>query len=333
MPRLPRINWALARKNWRALACLILNLAAFCCLIPGLVLPLLVVNVLFLDAVLLSQVRSIVGTVQYLHEEGADLPAVLIAIFSIAVPIVKFLMLIAIVLLPSYWWRSKIHMVVRDWSKWSMADVFVTAIFVAFLSANAKPTTMTASVGTGFYCFLSYCLLSLAALQVMPAPKVPVPSSSSPHAIEEHHPLHVITTSEMETHSAPNSPKGTIEMERRVSQAPRTQEHKRERSPAALPASHPRPAELPRTMRDDLDLEALVESDEEAAEDRRRAGGATRQQHQQLATSDLDDVNLLDAAPAGASTPNYDVLREQKQATPIGGTAAAAGSPRIEESF
>ena len=89
----------------------------------------------------------------------------------------------------------------------SMADVFVTAVFVAFLSANAAPATMAAQVepgqirgpakraslsfgllssssfalahiadpllfllSAGFYWFLSYYALSLLALQLMTGP-------------------------------------------------------------------------------------------------------------------------------------------------------------------
>ena len=305
--------------------CLLLNIAAFCCLIPGLVLPLLVVNVFFGDMLLLSQVRSIVGTVKYLHEEGADLPAVLIAIFSIAVPIVKFLMLLSIVLLPSYRWRSRIYAVVRDWSKWSMADVFVTAVFVASLSANAKPTTMTASVGTGFYCFLAYCLLSLAALQIMPKPKKPTTSSSSPsHSLEEHHPLHVITTER-----PVGLPKSTVEMEqvpRQTTYKYQYQEQKNQPHSAALPASHERPAEPPHEVCDDL--HALVGSDDdESAEDRRRGG--VKDQHQR---EDLDEINLLEASQAGRA-PSYAALRVQKTVNLAVTATGAASSPRVEESF
>jgi uncharacterized paraquat-inducible protein A len=62
-------------------------------------------------------------------------------------------------------------------AKWSMADVFVVALFIAYLAAQASatPTTgpnaappliaFTARFGPGFYWFAAYCLFSLASQQ------------------------------------------------------------------------------------------------------------------------------------------------------------------------
>jgi uncharacterized paraquat-inducible protein A len=53
-------------------------------------------------------------------------------------------------------------------SKWSMADVFVMGLLVAFLAGSAADQTgdmltMHAQLGIGFYYFLAYCLFSVAA--------------------------------------------------------------------------------------------------------------------------------------------------------------------------
>ncbi len=66
-------------------------------------------------------------------------------------------------------------------SKWSMADVFVIAIFIAFLAARATQNSselvrFDADFGNGFYFFLGYCLLSIASAQLMPAPVEPAAS-------------------------------------------------------------------------------------------------------------------------------------------------------------
>ena len=62
-------------------------------------------------------------------------------------------------------------------AKWSMADVFVVALFIAYLAAQASQTppgdpsvppplvAFTASFGAGFYWFTAYCIVSLAAQQ------------------------------------------------------------------------------------------------------------------------------------------------------------------------
>ena len=61
-------------------------------------------------------------------------------------------------------------------AKWSMADVFVVALFIAYLAAKASTTApgsaaapplvaFTAHFGPGFYWFAAYCLFSLASQQ------------------------------------------------------------------------------------------------------------------------------------------------------------------------
>jgi hypothetical protein len=61
-------------------------------------------------------------------------------------------------------------------ARWSMADVFVVALFIAFLAAQASQSAnpqaeppliaFTAHFGTGFYWFAAYCVVSLASQQV-----------------------------------------------------------------------------------------------------------------------------------------------------------------------
>ncbi len=58
-------------------------------------------------------------------------------------------------------------------SKWSMADVFVVAVIVAYLAAQATQNmgeifVLDARFGSGFWFFLGYCLLSIASAQLMP---------------------------------------------------------------------------------------------------------------------------------------------------------------------
>ena len=56
--------------------------------------------------------------------------------------------------------------------KWSMADVFVIAIMVAYLAAVASKDmdelfSLEAEFSSGFYYFLGYCLLSILASQLL----------------------------------------------------------------------------------------------------------------------------------------------------------------------
>jgi hypothetical protein len=85
---------------------------------------------------------------------------------------------------------------VESIAKWSMADVFVVALFIAYLAAQASTTpsggpnpeppliAFTADFGAGFYWFTAYCLFSLASQQftarlVAEPASSPLPAGSS----------------------------------------------------------------------------------------------------------------------------------------------------------
>ncbi len=71
--------------------------------------------------------------------------------------------------------RRSVLAFVEAIAKWSMADVFVVALFIAFLAAQASQTTnpsaeppliaFSAHFGAGFYWFAAYCIFSLASQQ------------------------------------------------------------------------------------------------------------------------------------------------------------------------
>ena len=124
-----------------------------------------------------QQTRSIVGAVQRLYEVGSPIPATLILVFSVIVPFAKVLMVGWAVFASGEAARRRMLRFVETIAKWSMADVFVVAVFVAFLAAQAStaPTqgpdaapaliAFTAQPGPGFYWFAAYCLFSLASQQ------------------------------------------------------------------------------------------------------------------------------------------------------------------------
>ena len=123
-----------------------------------------------------DKTRSILGTVQDLMDSGNVLVAVLIVTFSIVIPVIKGLLTLATqlplgtgIVKPMSWLSDHI-------SKWSMADVFVIAIFISLLAAKGiKEDTglvnFDASLGSGFYFFLGYCLLSILSAQILYAGK------------------------------------------------------------------------------------------------------------------------------------------------------------------
>ena len=156
--------------NARNVIAVVLVLFSFVLLIPGLIWPLITISA-SIDAFgatreIFRETRSIIQTVRSLHESGNDLVAGLIFLFSVVVPFAKGALLALIPLLRSPGARRRIFVIVRDISKWAMADVFVVGVYVAFLSAKATDN-LDAELKVGFYYFASYCLLSLLALQVM----------------------------------------------------------------------------------------------------------------------------------------------------------------------
>jgi hypothetical protein len=121
-----------------------------------------------------DKTRSILATARELQANGHLPVAVLIVLFSVIVPLIKALILLAMLLPVNVSVRSGLLWVSNAISKWSMADVFVIAIFIAFLAGNGIEESrglvdFEASLGVGFWYFLSYCLLSILGTQLLSA--------------------------------------------------------------------------------------------------------------------------------------------------------------------
>ena len=124
-----------------------------------------------------EQTRSIVGSVRRLYEVGSPVPATLILLFSVIVPLTKAALVAWATFIANAPRRRRTLSFVEAIAKWSMADVFVVALFIAYLAAQASaaPTqgpnaaapliAFTARFGPGFYWFAAYCLFSLASQQ------------------------------------------------------------------------------------------------------------------------------------------------------------------------
>jgi len=155
----------------------VLILISFVFLIPGLIAPMVTlsgsVDFLFVKKQLFKDTRSILQTINNLVESKNYFVAALIFLFSVLVPLFKAILLLTVTGMKNDLRRFKIYSFIRNISKWAMADVFVTGIFVAFLAAKATQN-MDAVIEPGFYFFTVYCLLSLLALQFFRL-KIPSP--------------------------------------------------------------------------------------------------------------------------------------------------------------
>jgi hypothetical protein len=123
------------------------------------------------------QTRSIIGSIQHLYEVRSTTAATLVLLFSVIVPFGKALLVLLAVFRTDAAARAQTLRFVEIIAKWSMADVFAVALFIAFLAAQASQTppgpdqppplvTFTAVFGPGFYWFAAYCLFSLFSQQL-----------------------------------------------------------------------------------------------------------------------------------------------------------------------
>ena len=125
-----------------------------------------------------EQTRSILGSVRRLYEVGSPVPATLILLFSVIVPFLKIALVSWATFAAGDRLRQRTLAFVETIAKWSMADVFVVALFIAFLAAQASATptqgpgaapaliAFSAHFGAGFYWFAAYCVFSLASQQI-----------------------------------------------------------------------------------------------------------------------------------------------------------------------
>lgn len=119
-----------------------------------------------------EKTNSILNTAKELYSNNHKSVAGLILLFSVIIPLLKALLLIGAHLPIRAILKRRLLWVSSITSKWSMADVFVVAIFVAFLAANGLKESralvdFNSELGSGFYFFLGYCLISILATQLL----------------------------------------------------------------------------------------------------------------------------------------------------------------------
>ena len=152
----------------RNIIALLLIIASLICLYPGLVKPILSINI-GVDLPILGSVdlhntkQSIMGTIKTLHKNNNSLVAGLILLFSVIVPIIKAISLLLVLFIKKLPFRTHLKKFISLISKWSMADVFVVGIMLAFL-ATRSDDNIDARLHEGFYYFLAYCMLSILSV-------------------------------------------------------------------------------------------------------------------------------------------------------------------------
>lgn len=170
-----------------------LNIAALGLFFPGIILPMFAMNMemaaIFNKSELTSSIvdteLSIIATVEELWADQRLLVAALIFLFSVCIPLIKTSLVSIAYFSKNSLTQNRLLGWVAGIGKWSMADVFVVAIFLAILSTNHAETSEShqfavfglkiafdistqtlSSAGQGFYYFTAYCILSLFGTQL-----------------------------------------------------------------------------------------------------------------------------------------------------------------------
>ena len=146
-------------------------LVALVCLAVGLSTPILSLEAgkelpVIGETVFQFKSKGVLTTIDALRESGNGWLAVLLLIFSVIVPVLKT------ALVGITWWSHDHHLFRKGLNlshhigKWSMADVFVVAILVAYF-ANSGEEFTEAEVQVGLLFFAAYVLLSLLGTQLI----------------------------------------------------------------------------------------------------------------------------------------------------------------------
>ncbi|MGB3467617.1 MAG: paraquat-inducible protein A [Cyclobacteriaceae bacterium] len=149
----------------------ILTIISIGLLIPGLFTPILNINIgteipMVGKIILYEQTQNILETARTLYEYNNTFPAVLIILFSVIIPFVKAIIILIVGLAKNLPNRYGLYRFVYAIGKWSMADVFVVGIFIAYLSTESD-SNVVAELKDGFYYFAGYCLVSLIGIQLL----------------------------------------------------------------------------------------------------------------------------------------------------------------------
>ena len=172
-----------------------LTLVSFILLWLGVTLPILHIHlgthidaqISQLDLAVLDKTQSILQTVGDLWRHNNKFVTAMILLFSIGVPILKGVASLWLIYFSdAHRWRRACRRGLHYISKWSMADVFIVAVFLAYLSTHSnvqrQSTTLSAfgfslnvsfetlldsSLRDGFYYFFAYCMTSMIATSLV----------------------------------------------------------------------------------------------------------------------------------------------------------------------
>ena len=149
----------------RDIYALLLGFASLITLLFGIFTPILMIvihkSVDYLGDIVLSfESKTIFATIMHLYRDGNYPVAIAILLFSIIVPFVKTVSMIAVVLWKRFHIAAKLVNFFKHLGKWSMLDVFVVALLLVYLSAGSSENSYS-QIESGLYIFLIYVIFSI----------------------------------------------------------------------------------------------------------------------------------------------------------------------------
>lgn len=143
------------------------NLTALIALAGGLLMPIMMMSihkdVQYLGEVVLTmESKGVLGSIAKLFENHDYVVGGALLLFSILLPLLKTLSMLFVALFIQNQSAHRAVLFFKMLGKWSMADVFVVATFLVYLSGSTGEMSR-AEVQVGLYFFLAYVILSMLA--------------------------------------------------------------------------------------------------------------------------------------------------------------------------
>lgn len=114
--------------------------------------------------VIFDNTFSIAGGVKALYQGGEWLLAFIIGGFSLVLPVVKLVLILAVTNLPRSALGDRMTIALEYIGKWSMLDVFVVAVLLASIKLGA---IVTVEIHQGLHAFAASVLCAMVALFVI----------------------------------------------------------------------------------------------------------------------------------------------------------------------
>ena len=121
------------------------------------------------DIYYFHQNKSAMSLINLLFTQDNYVVGIALLTFSVIIPVIKLIMTVLITFFKAFSQKTGLVTIINMIGKWSMADVFVAACFLSFLSFNNMSNQIETESHSllGLYFFLSYVVVSLISSMLM----------------------------------------------------------------------------------------------------------------------------------------------------------------------